>query len=374
MSFTRPTLAEIIARMEADASALLLGGRPVVKNYTSNIAGIPVTRISFLWVVIRVFAGAVHLCYGFISWAIRQIFASTADADYLDRHASDLDITRKPAAYATGEVTFAGVDEAVIPAGTIIQRSDGTQYQTTGSNATIADGEAVVSIQAMEPGANGNATTAEVLSLVNPIEDVESSVAINADITTGADQETDADLLARVLYKKRNPPQGGAVRDYMQWATEVAGVWKAVVFPCYGGPETDTNLVSPGYVGIAVITATGTHIPDSTLIDAVQANIDAKKPVTATAIVYAPTAKNIDIEINLSPNTADVRAAVEAALAELIANDGEPDSTLVLSHIDEAISGADGEFDHELISPSEDVVMTKAEFPVLNSFTYHDLS
>jgi uncharacterized phage protein gp47/JayE len=391
--------------MEADASSLLLGGRPVVKLYSQNIAGVPVMRISFLWVTIRVFAGAVHLCYGFIAWAVNQLFAATSETGYLNRHADDLDITRLPAVAGTGAVVFSGTqDGTVIPQGTCLVALNGTQYITT-AQGTISSGIAQVAIRAVIAGAVGNQALAVTLSLVSPIENVDSYAGLVAAITDGADEESDTHLLARIKAQQMAVPPSGKISDYVEWAESVSGVLKAFAFSGYGGSPCDVRVYVPSYIGVTCIVSAAPHIPSQGTIDAIQALIDPRppalpgglKPAGNKAVCYAPTAKSVTITIDGLP--AALQGAVEAALDELILADCAPgggnyngadltlkmvDGTVVgvprpgavpypgalyVAHIVEAISSVVGGALFTLATPSADVTFSILEFPEL-SFVY----
>ena len=51
---------------------------------------------------------AVEGLYQHQQWIARQIFADTADSDYLEKHASRRGLSRKVATLATGTITFSG--------------------------------------------------------------------------------------------------------------------------------------------------------------------------------------------------------------------------------------------------------------------------
>ena len=70
MSFERPTLKEIIARLDGDTQSRL---------------SVPQMRRSNARVFDRVLAGAAHSLYGYIEYLNRQQFFDTAESDYLDR-------------------------------------------------------------------------------------------------------------------------------------------------------------------------------------------------------------------------------------------------------------------------------------------------
>ena len=93
--------------------------------------------------------------------------------------------------------------------------------------------------------------------------------------------------------------------------------------------------------------------PTSEMVKQVQSYIDSKRPVTADVTVMGPTLKAVNIEIStLTPDTSDVRAAVEAELKDLFMKESEPSRSIYLSHIRAAISAAAGEVDHVLVSPT----------------------
>jgi uncharacterized phage protein gp47/JayE len=60
----------------------------------------------------------------------------------------------------------------------------------------------------------------------------------SAGITGGADIEPIDELLDRLLFRKRNPPVGGAVHDYVLWARELPGVSRAWAFDVWHGSGT----------------------------------------------------------------------------------------------------------------------------------------
>jgi uncharacterized phage protein gp47/JayE len=330
----------------------------------------PVLRRSFLGVLARVFAGAVHMVYGLLQWMSQQITPDTAEAEYLERFADIWGITRIAANYGTGLVTCSGTDGAVIPAGTKLARADGVEYQTT-SAGTISMGSVVIAIKSVVAGSDANAVTDTAVALVSPITGVQQAAAILGDITNGAAGENDESLRARVLQRIRNVPQGGAAIDYERWALAAdSRVYRVFVLPAYAGLGT---------VGVTFISTEGNHIPDAALVAVVRTYINARKPVAALTfiagqeLIFAPTPVTVDFTIKLSPNTAAVQAAVTAELTALLLRDGAPGQNLLLSHINEAISMAAGENDHELVAPAANAAIASNQFPVLGTVTYQAL-
>lgn len=331
MAFDRPTLTEIIDRITADFVSRL------------NLTG-ALLRNSVVRVLSRVYAGAVHGLYGYLDFLSRQLIPDTAEDEYLQAWADTWGISRQPATYASGPVVFTGTDSSVIPAGSVLQASDGSEYETQ-ADATITGGTVTATVEAQAAGAAGNLSAGVTLSLVSPISGVDNSATVDTGgITGGTDIESDESLRARLLARIQQPPQGGAAHDYENWALEVVGVTRAFVFPLrYGLGTVGVTFVLDGEASI---------IPDAGKVAEVQDYIDERRPVTADVTVFAPVEVQLDMTIKLEPNTAAVQAAVTAEIADLIRRESEPDGFLYVSQLDEAISIAQGEIDHEIVSTS----------------------
>lgn len=349
MSIERPTLSSLIARAEADLSGRLLDGAQ------------PLSR-SVVGVLARVLGGIAHLQYGYLEWLRAQPFVGSAESEYLDRHGDVWAVPRKAATAATGAAAFAGADGAVIPAGTELMRVDGALY-TTSAEAVVSGGVALATIAASQAGAAGDAPAGTALTLTAPVSGVQSAATVHGGVSGGADQEADEALRARILARIQQPPQGGSKSDYQAWALAVPGVTRAWVYPLHMGAGT---------VGVAIVAddAADGPIPSATLVAAAQAHIETLRPVTAEVFVFAPEALAVDIALTITPDTAAVRAAVQAELTDLFAREAEPGGTIYLSHIREAVSVAAGEADHVITSPAANVEATGLRFPVLGALTF----
>lgn len=350
--FTRPTLDELIERTRADLATRLGLGQLVPRGFLEALA--------------RSSAGMLHGLYGFVEWASRQVLPDTGDVETLERWANDLGVPRKVATFATGQAEFTGTNGEVVPADTLVQRADAARYRVV-ADVTIASGVAVADLEASTAGALANAGSGTVLTLLSPITGINSTATVEpAGIVGGVDQESDADLLERVLQRMGNPPQGGAKADYVRWALEVAGVTRAWCLPEHFGAGT---------VGVtfAVDNDAGGPIPTGGQVATVQAYIDdaTRKPVPADVTVFAPGEVTVDLTIDaLEPDTPEVRASIEAALVELIRRDGAPGQPLLISHVREAISNAPGERDHVLTTPTANVAVAAGSIPVLGTITW----
>lgn len=350
MAFNRPTLTEIIDRARQDIASRVTGETSILRR-------------SVLGVVARVLAGMSHMLHGHIDWAAKQLLPDTAEEEYLARHASIYGVGRKPAAFASGSVTFSGSNGSTIPAGTIIQRADEVQYRTE-EDATISGGSVTATVTAVLAGIDGNADAGISVSFLSPVGGVNSTGIVAAGgIINGADAEKDTPLRERLLDRIRRPPQGGADYDYVNWAKEVPAVTRAWVYP---------NNQGVGTVGVTFVTDSdpGGVIPNASKVQEVQDYIDARRPVTANVTVFAPVEEPLDFNITINPSTQAVKDAVEAELRDLLLREAEPNGTILLSHIREAVSVAAGETDNTVNSPTADVTHSEGKFPTFGGITW----
>ena len=335
MTFIRPTLREIVERTEADAQSRLT----VAQLRRSNSR-----------VYTRVLSGAVHGLFGYAQYISQQLFFDTAEGEYLDRWAFIYGLTRKAAERATGSVTFSYSGDLVdIPVGTTLQSDDGVVYATT-SGVTLVAGaspvQANASVQASVPGASGNQTAGDVLSLISPIAGVVSEVSIVA-LSGGADEETDESLRVRLLARTQETGHGGAASDYVQWCLAVPGVTRAWCYPREEGEGTVTvRFVCDGIDPI---------IPDESMLDRVAAYLETVRPVTTDVYVRPPVTQAVDLTIaGVTPSTAAVKEAIIAEVKNLFTREAIPGGGIYLSHIRAAVSAAAGEEDHTVVSPVTD--------------------
>ncbi|MFH1999963.1 MAG: baseplate J/gp47 family protein [Planctomycetota bacterium] len=489
MTLTRPTRTSIINGIKGDIEALVPG---TDLSYPNSLLGILAAALG----------GAVHELFGRITWLAIQLFPDTCEGEYLERWSTVWDIFRTPPVAATGTVACTGTDGTDIPAGTIIIRADGTEYETD-ELATIAGGTANVAITAVVAGDDGNTDPSAEFSFQSPIPDINTLATVDAEgITGGVDIEDDVSLRANLLNRIKEPPHGGASFDYPKWGKGVSGVTRAWCHPLYdedggaglghvglsfvmdgkttypnivfngdfaddtadwefgqdatggwsydatnkeadcdgsqttdvwikqfidlvpgrtyklsyqvknytgsgtvrpyintqGGASqssnitvTDESIVAPATATYLAFLATGATpfqgsidnvvlidetseiIPASSDIETVEAYLEDLRPVCAHLHVLRLNADEIDFTIALNEYTgalSDVKAAIEAELEDLIYREGEPGSSIYLSHIREAISLATGEVDHTLVSPTSDVTIGATEIAVLGTITW----
>ncbi|MDA1379762.1 baseplate J/gp47 family protein [Plesiomonas shigelloides subsp. oncorhynchi] len=220
MPYNIPTLRQIIASGELDLESSL--GTVLPKLGIEKALNIAVSA-------------GIRDAYDHQAWIVRQIIPSTESDDQTIIELAQFEgVIRKQATYAAGPVTLNGNVPA--PVGTVLQHKDGLQYAVTSSASPIS-GTIAVQVQATAVGAAGNLPSGEVLTLVTPVSGLQSS-SVSGNISGGADIEPIAELLERLLFRKRNPPMGGAVADYVAWMREVPGVTRAWAYDVWQGGGT----------------------------------------------------------------------------------------------------------------------------------------
>ena len=350
MPFPRPTLDDLDKRLIADIEARLPGTDPRVRR-------------SYLGALARGLAGSHHELYGFLEWIARQRFVATADRPELLEQAAEYGIRPIAAVRATGTIAVTGTAATVIAAATVWRSGAPVDYRSTAEATIGAGGTVDVAVEAVEPGADGNAVAGTRVRLVSPIAGVVSA-ATAGELGGGADIESTDSVRERLAARKQNPPQGGTSPDYEQWSRAAhADVTRRWARPLAGGLGTVTVYF--------MTDGTGNGIPSAAVVATVQAYIDARRPVTADVTVEAPTAVEFDVTINnIAPMTVAVQAAVTAEIADLVLRASEPGGTILVSHLREAISTAAGETDHVLVSPVANVVVSADEISVEGAVTF----
>lgn len=357
MAFQIPTLPELVERARQSFRAHLPGSDAWIWPNNLNVAA-------------KVKAGLVFENFLWLKYIEKQRFVTTADGEFLEKHAQQYGISRLPASFAAGSGAFTGTPAATVPAGLIVQRTDGFRYEVTAAAIIDGNGDVTVSLRALEAGAAGNALAGAGLALVSGFAGLNNQGAVAAGgIGLGADEESDESLRSRILHRLQFPPHGGAAHDYVAWAREIAGVTRVFVEPLADGPGTV-------HVYFLMDDLYTDGIPQGADVAAVQAYINEVRPVTAVVSVIAPTPQSVDITITgLSPDTTAVRDAVKAELTDLfrrsvqVGTDSAP-FTLYRSKVWEAISQAAGEDHHVLTVPASDVEYDGGTLPVLGTVTF----
>jgi uncharacterized phage protein gp47/JayE len=352
MAFERPTLAEIVDRVQSDfVSRLELAGA--------------LLRRSADYVIARVLAGASHMMHGHIEDKYSQMLPDTADETNLLRWGGMFGVDRNEATFWEGTATITGTNGLAAVEGEFLVRADGTRYEID-ADVTIAGGTGIVTITAEDAGTDPNADVGTEFEFESPVAGVDSTAEVATSVD-GTDEEDIEDYRERVLDRMRNPPNGGSAEDYETWAKEVSGVTRAwAIAAQFGYGTVGLYFVRDDDVSL---------IPSAGEVTEVQDYVDSVRPVTAAVTVAAPTAAPLDFEIAVTPDTTTVRDAVEAELEDLIFRECDPTGhTLELWEIRQAIGSAAGLTSYDLtlvdgLTP-DDVVRTVGNLTTLGTITW----
>jgi len=354
MAFNRRSKEQIYADVKGDIEAEVSGANPWLRRNLLNVLA-------------KMIAGVAHGLYGALDQLAKNLLPTTRIESILTIWCAIFGVSRLQATAASGSISVAGNDAAVVPAGTVYLLGD-VRY-TVDADITISGAAGTGTVTAETPGADGNVDAGATLTLLAPIAGVSNVATVTVPgLAGGADQESTDSWRGRLLQRIQEPPQGGSLSDYYRWVRDAH-------------PAVTDIWVKPHVAGIGTITirfmtygATADGIPDPQVLQAVFDYVDNVRPVKAKEMfVIAPEAYATDYEIAISPNTAAVRAAVTQQLEDLHRREAAPGVFPILSHIDEAISLADGEQDHALINPASAPVLTANQIPVLGTITWSDL-
>lgn len=375
MSFNIPTLAGLADMARKSFRAFLKGTDAWI--WPNNIA-----------VSAKVMAGIGSEITGFAANIQKQMFALTATGDSLANHGSEVNITKRPAAPASGTVTLTVPGAVSVDLDAVFTRSDGFQYFASAATSLPGAGSLDVAVIASADGKTGNAIEGTPLTITSGVTGVVTTAAVGTDgIVAGADVEDDglpftSDLSTfrgRILFRKRNPPHGGAPSDYVLWATSVSGVTRVFVERRWigGGTVRVFVLMDDRYVD---------GIPSPADVARVDDYIEMVAPAGASVTVSAPIGVPIDITINsLTPNTPAVQQAVRDELADtfrrlsvVAGNDTPHDGMPYLATpqsfskewIAQAISNAAGSKRHILVAPAADTPLTAGQIATLGNVSF----
>ncbi|RFB73816.1 MULTISPECIES: baseplate J/gp47 family protein [unclassified Herbaspirillum] len=299
--------------------------------------------------------------HGGTSFALREHQKTIAD-EMLPDTCSDEMILRQanlrlqrgllPATTAAGSIICTGQAGGVVTAGAIYQTEDGRRVVV--SVDTPLAGNTVVPAVSLVAGAAGNIEAGTALTAVSPVDQVNDAAVVGgAGIAGGTEQETTAQLRAKVIRSYRIVAHGGSADDYETWGLEVPGVTRA---------WCRRNWFGPGTVGLFIMCDGNPNpFPDAAKLAEAQTYIETVYPVGADLAVLAPTPKPVHFVIHPVPDTVAVRASIDAALRDLIFSEAALGTTLLHTHQTQAISNATGEEDHGLIAPAGNVVAAPGE-------------
>lgn len=158
---------------------------------------------------------------------------------YLDKRVSELGVYRKQGSKAIGEIKVEGKEGAIITNGTLIKAND--LYFTVLNDIELPT-DNILYVEANEVGYKYNLLANTEFELVEKNDKV-TSLINETDFKNGIDIESDEDLRKRFIKVVNNPSASGNKNHYEEWALEVNGVSRAIVYPLWNGNGTVKVMV-----------------------------------------------------------------------------------------------------------------------------------
>ena len=322
----------------------------MINAYKSALGVNQISNKSFIFILTYALAGIFYGFYFALNRAKENFFLhTTSDATTINDWGSFIGVRRGEGSITIGSVTITVTDgwtEDNIAQGTRLLDDVGNVYivrANTTIPAYVANGNNnhVINIESDENGLDKNKVEGAEIFFETTIENIETLATVNAGgLTGGSDRETDSEYRDRLLLRLRNVNTGGNRNDYVNWAKNIGGVGKVFIIE---------NFLFINTVGVIFLTTNRNNlIPNRSLIQEVQDEINRYRPLGALPIAAAPQDEPINISIRLSPNTAQVRQNVTDQLREMFLREAEVGGIVYLSKISEAVSLAVGEIAHEI--------------------------
>ena len=158
---------------------------------------------------------------------------------YLDKRVSEFGVYRKQGSKAIGEIKVEGKEGAIITNGTLIKAND--LYFTVLNDIELPT-DNILYVEANEVGYKYNLLANTEFELVEKNDKV-TSLINETDFKNGIDIESDEDLRKRFVKVVNNPSTSGNKKHYEEWALEVNGVSRAIVYPLWNGNGTVKVMV-----------------------------------------------------------------------------------------------------------------------------------
>ena len=310
-----------------------------VNNFAAAVQGAASSLLNFtIGSVLRAIADAVAGVAMWLQGLIISLLAvtrlSTSSGTDVDSFLADFGFARLPATSASGLVTISRLTntaQAVVPVGTIVQSSDGTQQYILNADATnpaysatvvtgggfvIPAGTSSISVTAtaLTPGVAANVAAGTINALVVAIPYVDT-VSNPSAFTNGASAEADAAVKARFVLWLNSLAEGtlAAVK------AAITGVQQGLTYSI-----TENTLFSGGAQPgtFTVVIDDGTGYPSTTLQNSVGNAINAVRPLCSSFSVHAPSVVSVPVVMVITTAAgfvhANVAAIVQSALTAYI--------------------------------------------------------
>ena len=271
----------------------------------------------------------------------------------LDTSASDDGTAREAASAGRVTLPVSGPLSASTPVnGATLSAASGLRFvpvdAVTGEPlveiSTDGAGAATITLEAQTPGTDGMVAAGTRLTWSTAPTGFASTAVVAAVVRRGENAETDVELQARLIARRRERPGSGNRSDWREWGVAVAGVGELFVYPrtritnagdwifqapgCVvleplaPAPDADSYVQNAdGTVG-AGLDPDATRIPSTDLCDLVRGYLDGALDATGDAVPDASQVQRYPATMNA--DNLDIRPAAVVAIAVRVRVTTEP--------------------------------------------------
>lgn len=227
---------------------------------------------------------------------------------FLDKRVSEFGVYRKQGSKAIGEIKVEGKEGAIITNGTLIKAND--LYFTVLNDIELPANN-ILYVEANEVGYKYNLLANTEFELVEKNDKV-TSLINESDFKNGVDIESDEDLRKRFVKVVNNPSTSGNKAHYEEWALEVDGVGRAIVYPLWNGNGT---------VKVMVIGNDNKPVTEE-IINNCKLHIEENMPIGCQLTIATPSLLNViikaSIELKEGYTLEDIKSDFENSLNEYL--------------------------------------------------------
>jgi uncharacterized phage protein gp47/JayE len=244
-----------------------------IADYSAAQPEQSVAELSIPYIIGRAVSGLAWMVISKLIYYARNLLPDTADEATMARFAGVWNFPRNGPKGSSGTqaLQVSGTPGAAITYLAQLTHADGTVYQVATNGAVVGiGGTGTVDLIAVSTGKATNKVAGEALSFSPTTPPgVNNAAVLVAKLTGGLDQEELEAFRARFLAHIGDPPEGGAIHDYVEWALRQAGVATAYVWAHRrGGGTIDVAVLADGtgsrrIAADSVIAAVDDYIEDA---------------------------------------------------------------------------------------------------------------
>lgn len=335
---------------------------------------------------------AAELIQFWLALGLKMNFHMWATGTWLDYHAADCGLTRRPATPAYGELSIVTEKEVTFPAGFVfsVPSENGAaaiDFETL--EETSINGAGTVEVKAVIAGRSGNVAADSITIMKTPLKNV-TSITNSEEIYGGTEAESDESLRQRIddFYAGLTSSFVGNNSDYRRWALSVPGVGYAHVAPCYDGENTVKIVLadSEGRPAVdKICEAVENKIFGGKYTDAAShTSLERLAPIGLVkweVVPFATVEINVSMEATLSEETDVVKTFITNALKEYfktLADDELNYGVLKYVQVSAVLSKVSGldDFKHLRIAKKgktlalDNITFEANELPIVGTITF----